>query len=214
MDIDISLLRTLETEHEIPLDQLIETIEQALLLAYHRSPGAIAKARAEIDKKSGKVTIWAVEYGDDDEPIGEFDDTPSGFDRIAASTARQVIVQRLRDAEDNQVLGEFRDKQDQIISGVIQQGSNPHMIQVDLGSVEGVLPPAEQVPVKTTPTGHGFGPTWSRSDAVLRAHQLPCHVPTLVWFANSLNLKSLKLLMAQWKFPLSHVKPVTGPRSR
>lgn len=146
MDIDISLLRTLETEHEIPLDQLIETIEQALLLAYHRSPGAIAKARAEIDKKSGKVTIWAVEYGDDDEPIGEFDDTPSGFDRIAASTARQVIVQRLRDAEDNQVLGEFRDKQDQIISGVIQQGSNPHMVQVDLGSVEGVLPPAEQVP--------------------------------------------------------------------
>ena len=146
MDIDISLLRTLETEHEIPLDRLIETIEQALLLAYHKSPGAISKARAEIDKKSGKVTIWAVEYGDDDEPIGEFDDTPSGFDRIAASTARQVIVQRLRDAEDTQVLGEFRDKQDQIISGVIQQGSNPHMIQVDLGSVEGVLPPAEQVP--------------------------------------------------------------------
>lgn len=146
MDIDLSLLRMLETEHEISLDQLISTIEQALLLAYHKSPGAISQARAEVDKKSGKVTIWAVEYGDDDEPIGEFDDTPSGFDRIAASTARQVIVQRLRDAEDDQVLGEFRDKQDQVISGVIQQGNNPHMIQVDLGSVEGVLPPAEQVP--------------------------------------------------------------------
>lgn len=146
MDIDISLLRTLETEHEIPLDQLISTIEQALLLAYHKSPGAIPQARAEVDIKSGKVTIWAVEYGEDDEPIGEFDDTPSGFDRIAASTARQVIFQRLRDAEDNQVLGEFRDKQDQIVSGVIQQGNNPHMIQVDLGTVEGVLPPAEQVP--------------------------------------------------------------------
>src|SRR5699024_1191966 len=61
-------------------------------------------------------------------------------------TARQVIVQRLRDAEDDQVLGEFRDKQDQLVSGVIQQGTNPHMIQVDLGSVEAVLPPAEQVP--------------------------------------------------------------------
>lgn len=146
MDIDISLLRTLETEHQIPLDQLISTIEQALLLAYQKSPGAIPQARAEIDTKSGKVTIWAVEYGDDDQPIGEFDDTPSGFDRIAASTARQVIVQRLRDAEDNQVLGQYRDKQDQVISGVIQQGNNPHMIQVDLGDVEGVLPPAEQVP--------------------------------------------------------------------
>lgn len=146
MDIDLSLLRTLETEHEIPLDQLIETIEQALLLAYHKSPGAISQARAEIDNKNGKVTIWAVEYGEDYEPIGEFDDTPSGFDRIAASTARQVIFQRLRDAEDNQILGEFKDKQDQLVSGVIQQGNNPHMVQVDLGNVEGVLPPAEQVP--------------------------------------------------------------------
>src|SRR5690625_6935043 len=113
----------LETEHEIPMDQLISTIEQALLLAYQKSPGAIPQARAELDKKSGKVTIWAVEYGDNDEPIGEFDDTPSGFDRIAASTARQVIMQRLRDAEDNQVLGEIRDKKDQVVSGGIQQGT-------------------------------------------------------------------------------------------
>lgn len=146
MDIDISLLRMLETEHEVPLDQLIPTIEQALLLAYHKTPGAIQQARAELDTKTGKVTVWATEYGDDDEPIGEFDDTPQGFGRVAASTARQVIVQRLRDAEDDQVLGEFRDKQDQVVSGVIQQGANPHMIQVDLGSVEAVLPPAEQVP--------------------------------------------------------------------
>src|SRR5690625_3807193 len=106
VDIDISLLRMLETEHETPLDQLIPTIEQVLLLAYHKSPGAIQQARAEIDTKSGKVPVGATEYGDDDEPLGEFDDTPSGFGRVAASTARQVIVQRLRDVEDSQVLGE------------------------------------------------------------------------------------------------------------
>src|SRR5690625_7804183 len=106
VDIDISLLRMLETEHEIPLQQLIPTIEQALLLAYQKSPGAIQQARAEIDTKSGKVTIWAVEYGDNDEPIGEFDDTPSGFDRIAASTARQVIMQRLRDRSEERRVGE------------------------------------------------------------------------------------------------------------
>src|SRR5699024_5646748 len=146
VDIDISLLRMLETEHEVPLAQLIPTIEQALLLAYHKSPGAIPQSRAELDTKSGKVTIWATEYGEDDEPIGEFDDTPSGFGRVAASTARQVIAQRLRDAEDDQVLGEFRDKQDQLVSGVIQHGTNPQMIQVDLGSVEAVHPPAEQGP--------------------------------------------------------------------
>lgn len=146
MDIDISALRMLEKEREIPLDQLVPTIEQALYLAYQKSPGAISKARAEVDLKTGKVTIWATEFDDDDQPIGEFDDTPTDFGRVAAATARNVILQRLRDAEDDQVLGEFRDKQDQLISGVIQQGKNPNMVQVDLGSVEAVLPPAEQVP--------------------------------------------------------------------
>src|SRR5690625_5706663 len=66
----------------------------------------------------------------------------------------------LRDAEDNQVLGEFRDKQDQVVSGVIQQGTNPHMIQVDLGSVEAVLPPAEQVPGEHNPQVPLRGPSW------------------------------------------------------
>src|SRR5699024_3954817 len=105
---------------------------------------------------------WATEYGEDGEPIGEFDDTASGFGRVAASTARHVIVQRLRDAEDDHVLGEIKDKQDQLVSGVIQQCTNPHMIQVDLGSVEAVLPPAEQVP------GENYSPgTRLRSYVVL-----------------------------------------------
>jgi N utilization substance protein A len=88
MDIDMSALRLLEREREIPLDLLIPTIEQALLVAYHKSPGAFEKARAELDRKSGHVTIWATEIDDDGVPIGEFEDTPAGFGRIAASTAR------------------------------------------------------------------------------------------------------------------------------
>src|ERR687892_503129 len=96
MDIDMSALRLLEREREIPLDLLIPTIEQALLVAYHKSPGAFEKARAELDRKSGHVTIWATEIDDDGAPIGEFEDTPAGFGRIAASTARQIILQRLR----------------------------------------------------------------------------------------------------------------------
>ncbi|WGH87040.1 transcription termination factor NusA [Auritidibacter ignavus] len=146
MDIDISALRMLEKERGIPLEQLVPTIEQALYLAYQKSPGAISKSRAEIDLKTGKVTIWATEFDENNNAIGEFDDTPNDFGRVAASTARQVILQRLRDAEDTQILGEFKNKQDQLVSGVIQQGKNPHMIQVDLGSIEAVLPPAEQVP--------------------------------------------------------------------
>jgi len=146
MDIDMSALRILEREREIPLDLLIPTIEQALLMAYHKSPGAIEQARAELDRKSGHVTIWAAEIDDDGERIGEFDDTPAGFGRIAASTARQIILQRLRDVEDDNVLGEFRGKEGELVSGQIQQGNNPNMIQVNLGAVEGVLPPNEQVP--------------------------------------------------------------------
>jgi transcription termination/antitermination protein NusA len=117
-----------------------------LLVAYHKSPGALQQARAELDRKTGHVTIWATELDEDGTAVGEFDDTPQGFGRIAASTARQIILQRLRDAEDDQILGEFKGREGELISGLIQQGTNPHMIQVSLGSVEAVLPPPEQVP--------------------------------------------------------------------
>ncbi|GAA3694582.1 transcription termination factor NusA [Arthrobacter ginkgonis] len=146
MDIDMSALRLLEREREIPVDVLIPTIEQALLVAYHKSPGAISRARAEVDRKSGHVTIWATEFDEEGEAIGEFDDTPNGFGRIAASTARQIIMQRLRDAEDDNILGEFRGKEGELVSGQIQQGHNPLMVQVNLGAVEALLPPPEQVP--------------------------------------------------------------------
>ncbi|WP_394942122.1 transcription termination factor NusA [Psychromicrobium sp. YIM B11713] len=146
MDIDMSALRLLEREREIPLEKLIPTIEQALLVAYHKTSGAYEQARAELDRKSGHVTIWAAELDDDGAVIGEFDDTPAGFGRIAASTARQIILQRLRDVEDDNVLGEFRGKEGELVSGQIQQGHNPNMVQVNLGSVEAVLPPTEQAP--------------------------------------------------------------------
>src|SRR5699024_8519985 len=82
----------------------------------------------------------------DDNPIGEFDDTPTGFGRIAAQTARQVIHQRLRDVEDESLLGTFKGREGEIASGTIQQGRDPQMVQVDLGDVEAVLPPHAQVP--------------------------------------------------------------------
>lgn len=146
MDIDMSALRLLELEREIPLDKLVPAIEQALLVAYHKTQGAISQARAELDRKTGRVTIWATELDEEDNPVGEFDDTPEGFGRIAASTARQIILQRLRDVEDDNVLGEFRGKEGELVSGQIQQGRNPNMVQVNLGAVEAVLPPTEQAP--------------------------------------------------------------------
>lgn len=146
MDIDMSALRLLESEREIPLHLIIPTIEQALVMAYHKSPGAIDQARAELDQKTGRVTIWATEIDEDGTSLGEFDDTPEGFGRIAASTARQIILQRLRDVEDDNILGQFKGKEGELISGQIQQGNNPIMIQVNLGTIEALLPPPEQVP--------------------------------------------------------------------
>ena len=149
MDIDLSALRMIEADKEIPFDTLVELIEQALLLAYQRTPGAWQDARAEIDPKSGRAIIWAVEFDNDDVPIGEFDDTPEDFGRIAAMTARNVIHQRLRDVEDEAVMGTFRSRAGELVSGRIQQGRDPQMVQVDLGDVEAVLPPHEQVPGET-----------------------------------------------------------------
>jgi len=146
MDIDMAALRVLEREKEIPLDTLVRTIETALLQAYHRTEGAHQQARVELDRRSGHVVVWARELDESGAVAREWDDTPVGFGRIAATTARQTILQRLRDAEDEQVLGEFRGREGDILSGIVQQSADPRMIHVDLGAVEGVLPPAEQVP--------------------------------------------------------------------
>jgi transcription termination/antitermination protein NusA len=152
MDIDIATLRALEREKEVPFDVLVRAIEQAMLLAYHRTEGASPHARVELDRASGHVTVWAQERSDDG-TVREVDDTPEGFGRIAATTARQAILQRLRDVEDEQVLGEFRGREGDIVSGVVQQSNDPRMVHVDLGTVEGLLPPQEQVPGESYPHG-------------------------------------------------------------
>lgn len=190
MDIDMSTLRMLEREKDISLDVLISAIEQALALAYQRTPDAQRTARVEVDRKTGHVTVWAreeyeiedpswtppaaTEESEEDEDLDddeaeavaaaraaaqtprmirtlgpEFDDTPSNFGRIATSTARQVILQRLRDAEDDQVLGQFRDKEGEVIAGVIQQGNDPRVVLVDVGGTEAVLGAHEQVPTES-----------------------------------------------------------------
>lgn len=171
MDIDLSALRALEREQEISFSTLVQAIEQALLVAYQRSEGAAPLARVELDPNTGHVTVWAREAeapaaaGDDHSapeaaaperiPSAEreYDDTPAGFGRIAAATARQVIVQRLRDEDDERTFGEFAGKEGDIVSGVVQQGRNPRDVLVDLGRVEGVLPPQEQVPGERYPHG-------------------------------------------------------------
>ncbi len=147
MDIDVSALKALVRERDLSYDLVVDTIEQALLLAYHRTEGSADSARAVLDRTTGHVLIWAREApGEDGTPGREYDDTPDDFGRVAATTARQVLLQRLREAEDDVTFGEFVGTEGDLVSGIVQQGSNPHMVLVDLGKIEGVLPPQEQVP--------------------------------------------------------------------
>src|SRR6478735_2719594 len=146
MDIDMTILRALEREKEISFDILVEAIEQALLTAYHKTPGAAPVARVQLDRKNGHVTVLATETDDEGNKLSEYEDTPDGFGRIAATTAKQIMLQRLRDAEDDIKFGEFSGKEGDIISGVIQQGRDPQDVMVDLGRLEALLPSGERVP--------------------------------------------------------------------
>jgi N utilization substance protein A len=146
MDIDMSILRMLEREREISFEVLVEAIEQGLLTAYHKTPGAQENARVVLDRKTGHVSVLATETDAEGNAIGEYDDTPAGFGRIAATTAKQIVLQRLRDAEDDVKFGEFSGREGDIISGIIQQGRNPDDVMVDLGKMEALLPVSERVP--------------------------------------------------------------------
>ncbi len=152
MDIDLAVLRLMEREREIPFEELVAIIEQAILTAYLKHTDAPETkddqppARVHLDRKTGHVSVFVPELDDDGLVVGEAQDSPSDFGRIAAFAAKQVINQRLRDIGDDKVLGEFRGREGDIVAGVIQQGPNPRMIHIDLGTVEAILPPEEQVP--------------------------------------------------------------------
>jgi N utilization substance protein A len=147
--VDIAALRSIEREKEISFETVMQALETALLSAYRHTNHPMPHARVEIDQKSGDITVWAAEYSADGELIEEFDDTPTDFGRIAAMTAKQVIMQRLRDAEHDLTYGEYSGHEGDIVTGIIQadaQATARGMVLVSLGKVEAVLPQSEQVP--------------------------------------------------------------------
>ena len=146
MDIDMEALRALERDREIPMNVLVGALEDAMLNAYEKSDHAVPGARVQLDRKTGRVTVFAPELDEEGEKIGEYDDTPEGFGRVAATTARQVIYQRIRQAEDDQKYGHFSAVEGDILLGVVQQDRDSRTVRVDLGSIEAIMPQAEQVP--------------------------------------------------------------------
>ncbi|KZF05765.1 MAG: transcription termination factor NusA [Rhodococcus sp. (in: high G+C Gram-positive bacteria)] len=153
MNIDIAALRAIEAEKGVSIDTVISTIQTALLTAYRHTEGHQQHAWIDVDRKSGSVKVMAKEIDEDGNTISEWDDTPEGFGRIAATTARQVILQRLRDAEHERSFGEYSTHEGEIVNGVIQRDTRANAkgtVIVRIGSeangADGLLPPAEQVP--------------------------------------------------------------------
>lgn len=146
MDIDLGVLKALEREAEIPFAELVQIIEAAILAAYHKHVGNHDAARAELNRTSGHVNIYAPVLDEEGNQTGETEVTPENFGRIAAGAAKQVIAQRMRELNDENVLGEFKGKEGDIVAGVIQQGQKPYMVYVNLGTIEAIMPPEEQVP--------------------------------------------------------------------
>lgn len=158
MDIDLSALRLVERDKEIPFNELVEIIEAAIVAAYHKSVGNSDPARAVLDQKTGKVSILVPDTEErdafdklitelpDGTKVPEVDKTPENFGRIAAAAAKQVIGQRIRGLSDEGLFGEFKAKVEDIVAGEIQQGSRSYMVYVKIGDVEAIMPPEEQVP--------------------------------------------------------------------
>src|ERR1700742_5096813 len=149
VNVDIAALHSIEREKEIPFNTLMEALETALLTAYKHTAHSMPHARVAIDRKTGEVIVWAQDLDENGEIVEEYDDTPTDFGRVAAMTARQVILQRLRDAEHDQTFGEYSGREGDIVTGIIQadaHASTRGVVLVDIGKIEAVLPQSEQVP--------------------------------------------------------------------
>jgi len=153
MNIDMAALHAIEMDRGIAVEELLDTIKSALLTAYRHSDGHQPDARIEIDRKSGVVRVMAREADADGNLSSEWDDTPEGFGRVAATTARQVMLQRFRDAENERVFGEFSAREGDIVAGMVQRDAQQNArgnVVVHLGSEtkgsEGTIRAAEQVP--------------------------------------------------------------------
>jgi len=146
MHVEMDALAHLTNEKGMSLEQLIRSIEEGVLTAYSEGQEANRYAQARLNRETGEIEIIVPTFNELGERIAEEVATPEGFGRIATSTARQVIKQAMRATNDAEIVGEFTASVGDVISGVIQQGRDPKMVNVNLGRIEGRIPPQEQVP--------------------------------------------------------------------
>jgi N utilization substance protein A len=168
MSVDfIDALTAVEKEKGISKDVLIEAIEAALISAYKRNFNSAQNVRVDINRETGSVKVFARKTVMDEvldprqeihidaakgiNPVYELDDiveievTPKDFGRIAAQTAKQVVTQRIREAERGIIYSEFIDREEDIITGIVQR-QDARYIYIDLGKAEALMPVNEKMP--------------------------------------------------------------------
>ena len=186
----IEAVREIERDKGIEEGALVSALEDALLAAYKKTPGASRHATVEMDDETGDFRVFSVELPADieerlldearerkleelerleeetgerqhtlisdddldidwsdvpDEDVKREDVTPEGFGRIAAQTAKQVILQRIREEERRMMYDEYIDRVTEVVTGIVQQAGDRNNVLVDLGKVEALLPRSEQV---------------------------------------------------------------------
>jgi transcription termination/antitermination protein NusA len=141
----LDALQQIAKEKGISVEVLLDALANALVAAYKRMPGAAEEAVVTIDPETGEIRVYGQELDEEGAVIREWDDTPKDFGRIAAQTAKQVIFQRIREAERDLKYEEYAGREGDIVTGIIQQSDNRYTL-LDLGKVEALLPQAEQVP--------------------------------------------------------------------
>lgn len=130
----MAAINAVASDRGIEPEQVIETLKHALLAAYRKDYGEPEGIEVHIDSESGEIVLMR----------GSEDVTPVGFGRIAAQTAKQVILQRVREAEKDAILGDYRDKIGSIVSGMLQRKEGRHWF-VDIGRTIALMPIEEQV---------------------------------------------------------------------
>lgn len=165
----IQAIEDLEKEKHISKEILLEAIESALVSAYKKNYGTSQNVRVDIDQDTGDINVYMrMDVVDDDDfeddltqitleeameidpryevgDVVEYQVTPRDFGRIAAQTAKQVVVQRIREAERGMIFDNFITRQGEIVTGTVQRVSNDTLF-VNVGNTEGILSPNEQVP--------------------------------------------------------------------
>jgi len=170
----LSAIEYLSKEKNVSPDVIYDSLEAVLITAYKKEPGANGNAVVTLNRNTGDYRIMApktvvetvedkenqislqlarnIDNGYDIDDVVNVDVTPKNFGRIAAQAAKQVMIQRLREAERSIVYDEFSNRTDDIITGIIQRIEQKN-IYIDLGKAEAVLPVSEQIPTETYTVG-------------------------------------------------------------